>query len=395
MKNIQIQLSVFLLIVGSSFFSGCAAKHHYAEPGQQVRAHFDCYLDNGELVDTSHAGIAGDPDVKKSIIFKPRDIYRPVRFEVSEEPEKLKTPPYAKLNEKIGYAIARKIKDIPMDTTSRQELEDEEIIDFPPKDRYLQMATKYPVPREREMPMDEFALYYGKETKPAVGATVDADGRNPGIVKAVGEETVTVYFSAPKDKHILVPTGYATVEEHSEKEFMVHMDVHEGQLYQQLGGLPGRVSMVNEDMYKIDFGHSFAGENLLCDITTESYSPDTEQLQPQISWLEDYDQAMAMAKDLNKPVVLVLYADWCKYCHKYFKEILPDPNIHSYYDKFIWLKINSDKLSEFADKYEQKSYPMTVFIEPDGSEFEKSTGLPHITALVHSLHELSSENPKS
>ena len=67
----------------------------------------------------------------------------------------------------------------------------------------------------------------------------------------------------------------------------------------------------------------------------------------EIQWIEGYDEGLTEAEKLNKPAVLVLYADWCAFCKKLFSTTLVDPRIKMMKDDFVWVKVNSDKQKEY------------------------------------------------
>jgi|GEM_PF-4250877 len=373
--------------------SGCTGVHRYAQPGDQVQVDFTCRLADGGLVDSTLAQVAGDDHAKKSPIFTLRDRYIPLKFKVGTDAGKFQVPPFAPLEQKIGVAIANRGSELPLERTTTLELPSVLVEKFPPEERHLEMSTKFAVPRLKEMPVQEFSTRYG--TTPVKGAVVDSDRDFPGTVRAIGKDTVTIHFSARDGAKMDMSVASAFIREKDDENFEARMDVHEGQLIRRIGGLPGRVTAVNADKFIIDFGHSFAGETLFCDITARPFDPTQETQKSPIGWVEDFDKGLALARQQDKPVVLFLYSDECPYCRQMQDKVFPDPSLDPFKHAFVWLKINSEKQTEFADRFEQQGYPMIVVLNADGTELLKLSGLQHIATLAHTLSTVVSNQKKS
>jgi FKBP-type peptidyl-prolyl cis-trans isomerase 2 len=366
------------------FLCGCAGQD-YPRTGDPVQADFTCRLADGSLVETTLATVAGDDSAAKSPIFDLRDSYRPVKFTVAQRPEALQSRPFDPLEQKIAVAIARRAGELSLEHPTELKLPSQEVENFPPKDRYLNMATHVTIPRTRDMPLEQFMEQY--RIKPVKGAVIGQDTDFPGVVRAVNEKMVTLYFSAASEGvKIPLGVGLGSVRTLDEKNFEVKMDIHMGQLTKRVGGLPGRVTAVDAETFTVDFGQSFAGETLQCEVTTR---PDTtsgqEAKASPVNWQEDFDKGLALAKQQGKPVVLLLYADWCKYCHQMLESVFPDPSLDPLRDSFVWLKIDSAKFPEYAERFGQKSYPLTLILNPDGTEVEKLSGLQKVATLATRL----------
>ena len=383
MKNLITSTSMAATLAVILLFSGCAGPRRFAQPGDHLQTDFTCRLEDGSLVETTFAALAGDDTVKKSAIFTLRDSYRPMKLTVSTTPTKIKAKPFDPLEQKISVAIARKISEIPLDKSSLLELTDSVIENFPAGDRYLKMAMEFTMPRLREMPREEFATRYNRE--PVTGETVGAESNYPGIIREVSDESVAIFFSAGEGA--AMPTswgGTASVMEEGDL-FRARMNVKQGQLIKRIGGLPGVVSQVGDKKFTIDFGHVFAGETLYCEVAPRLYDPAKTRSLAEIDWLDDFDRGIELAAELDKHLILVLYADWCKHCHRMFDEVFPDPSLDSLRESFVWLKIDSEKMPDYAKRFGLHGYPMTVVLDSHGRKLEKLSGLQHVATLAHIL----------
>jgi thioredoxin-like negative regulator of GroEL len=85
---------------------------------------------------------------------------------------------------------------------------------------------------------------------------------------------------------------------------------------------------------------------------------------------------------------MVLHAEWCGYCKKLFSETMPDPRITTLRDRFTWIKVNSDKLTDIRKRYDQQGFPMIVLFRADGSLAQKLDGYLEASALRAALQEV-------
>ena len=74
-------------------------------------------------------------------------------------------------------------------------------------------------------------------------------------------------------------------------------------------------------------------------------------------FLEDYNQAIKISKELNQPLILLFSADWCVYCVKLKKDI--SDNVDQFENTTICI-VNIDKNPELAKKYKVRSIPRTL-----------------------------------
>lgn len=81
-----------------------------------------------------------------------------------------------------------------------------------------------------------------------------------------------------------------------------------------------------------------------------------------------YDEALAAAARDQKHVMLYFWADWCQYCAKFNREILPDEKIaRALNDGFVSVQIDiGDDPQGLARKYNARSMPTIVFLKPNG-----------------------------
>lgn len=367
---------------------------HIAKPGEYIQADYTCRLGDGGLVETTLPYIAGNDQLARSPIFYIHDSYSPYRFVVPEAPGTLQSKPFAPLEDRINVAIAHRINELPIGQSTKLTLQSSVIDNLPPKERYLQLAIKVKLPRTKEIPIQEFEKRYGAAAA-TPGAKIGADSNFPGIIREVKNDSIIVHYSSREGAKTKLALTSAFVKEFDDENFEAKLDVHEGQLISRLGGMAGRVTAIDDKHVTIDFGQSFAGETLFCEVTTRRYTPGQPEEKPLINWIENFDQGIESAKHQGKPVLLFLYTEECPNCQLMMDKIFPDPSLDFIKNSFVWLKINIGKQAEYADRFGRQGTPMTLVLNADGIELEKLSGPQHVTTLAYKLDTFLAKQKKN
>jgi len=80
-----------------------------------------------------------------------------------------------------------------------------------------------------------------------------------------------------------------------------------------------------------------------------------------------YKTALENAKAQGKPVFVMLYADWCPHCNQMKKEVFSDPAVMDFLKKnyvCVWKNVEKEEGIALKDKYNTKSLPTFLFIDP-------------------------------
>lgn len=136
----------------------------------------------------------------------------------------------------------------------------------------------------------------------------------------------------------------------------------------------GVISGKTDTHFSVDYNPLLAGENLTFDVAVRELKKYSHFENIDIPWIEDHDTAMESASQQKKPLVLLLYADWCQWSQKMLNHTFIDPRIKRYHDRFVWLKIDSDKERVFKEVFEQENFPMTVLMDSNGDILERLGG---------------------
>lgn len=79
-----------------------------------------------------------------------------------------------------------------------------------------------------------------------------------------------------------------------------------------------------------------------------------------------YKTALENAKKENKPVFVMLYADWCPHCNQMKKEVFSDPNVMNFLNKnyiCVWKNIEKEEGIALKNKFKTTSLPAFLFLD--------------------------------
>lgn len=107
------------------------------------------------------------------------------------------------------------------------------------------------------------------------------------------------------------------------------------------------------------------------------------------TWLTDYDEALALAKKLERPVLINFTgSDWCGWCIKLAKEVFTqDVFIKHASENYVLLKLDFPRKIEqsaemkaanesLAKKYGIEGFPTIVFVDHTGKELTRASYQP-------------------
>ena len=91
-----------------------------------------------------------------------------------------------------------------------------------------------------------------------------------------------------------------------------------------------------------------------------------------------FDRILSQAKQENKRILVDVWADWCVACKRMANTVFKDTRIGNLMNTtLINYSYNFEKVADgkaFLDKYNIRSFPTYLILNPDGTEFNRITG---------------------
>ena len=338
------------------------------QPGDLAWVNYTAFFENGMIIDSTYAHVADETHKKKVKWFQKPDSFGPILVLAGGNP--------------VSFP------DLGKEITGMTAGEKKELIFLPEKGfgwvdpgRIINLPLVKKMPPTIVMKPDE---YIDKlKTFPVKGDLVDLVPYFKARVVNVTPHFTTLKFLAENKSRLEEDFGWVDIFT-DEKEITVKLTPRIGSIF-ALNGRPGRIVSTDGISFNVDFNHPAAGKNILLGIEIASIIKAADLKAFQISWTPDYDTAIELSKNENKPVVFVLYADWCGWSQKILKDVCKNPKITILSNKFVWLKIDSDKEVEYKESFNQSGFPLIIILNSKGDEIKRLEGFKDAETLRREL----------
>jgi len=92
--------------------------------------------------------------------------------------------------------------------------------------------------------------------------------------------------------------------------------------------------------------------------------------------LNDADQALSLARETHKPILIDFFGIWCPPCNELDETVYNTPEFRRASDQFILLKLDSDSPASWKlkSKYNITGYPTIIFATESGDEISRLIG---------------------
>ncbi|MFO7740423.1 MAG: thioredoxin family protein [Desulfatiglandaceae bacterium] len=324
------------------------------ETGDIVTVAYSATLESGELLRTTDADIASNPD-QKTIKGFWQDAFGPETIIAGGQED----------FPGLGHAVLGLQKG------------DQQKVVVPPQNAFgmrdMKQVFQYDrtriIPATVTMPAREYTSRFGgfpvKDKTVSYNAYVNAQ-----IVDVSEKGAVLKLFPVEEEiNDVFGKTRMKVIDDN----IHLHLTPKLGANF-ELGKRKGRVIAVDSLKFTVDFNDPLAGKNLVYDLKVLDLTKAAEFSDLNIQWIEDYEKGMQAIEEMKKPAVLVLYADWCGYSKKLFDTTLQDPRIKMMKDDFVWVKVDSHEQSDLKQLYEQTGFPMTVLLDAGYNKIEVIDG---------------------
>ncbi len=100
---------------------------------------------------------------------------------------------------------------------------------------------------------------------------------------------------------------------------------------------------------------------------------------PEIIFVDTtFEAVLAMSKKQHKPIMMDVYAKWCKPCKELEKTVFKNTTVATYYNQHFInyrLDVGIGNNKTIAQKYGVRNYPTLVFLDASGESLLSSIGL--------------------
>ena len=112
----------------------------------------------------------------------------------------------------------------------------------------------------------------------------------------------------------------------------------------------------------------------LCVLVNTMALPSSFAVSDTYDWYSEadgYEEAIALAKEGKRPIVIYFHVDWCSYCKRFDREYIDDNDIYDFLSDYLRVEINpedGDHERTIADQYDVKGYPTFLITSPGINE---------------------------
>jgi thiol-disulfide isomerase/thioredoxin/YHS domain-containing protein len=106
------------------------------------------------------------------------------------------------------------------------------------------------------------------------------------------------------------------------------------------------------------------------------------------TWHTEFEAAKAEAEQLNLPLLVHFYAEWCGPCRSMESGVLNAPEVLAACGtKCVAVKVDTDTRGDLAAKYGVAGLPTDVFVSPEGDVLAKNVGPANKDAYVARMEQ--------
>ncbi len=123
------------------------------------------------------------------------------------------------------------------------------------------------------------------------------------------------------------------------------------------------------------------------DSVKEAANEAAEKLQLMPRWAGTLPDAFKQARALNKPVLAYFFVRDSDFCRKLEEGLFSDRAVLDEAEKFICVRVNAGEDTDTARKFDVRGAPTILFLDGEGNEMSRITGLVDKPALMAKLEE--------
>ena len=109
-----------------------------------------------------------------------------------------------------------------------------------------------------------------------------------------------------------------------------------------------------------------------------------------IQWEKKFDEAMKHAREVDKPIMVDFWADWCGWCHRLDRTTYVDPVVAAKAENFVTVKVDTEggrREVEIVETYEVHNLPTVLFLSPRGHQVMRVNGFQGPGRFPHTMDQ--------
>src|SRR5258708_5048477 len=95
-----------------------------------------------------------------------------------------------------------------------------------------------------------------------------------------------------------------------------------------------------------------------------------------LDWLEWSDEAFERARALQRPVLLLVRASWCRFCRELEQAVLADERVERVLrERFVCVRVDKDRRPDIDARYSKGGWPTLAWLDDAGELLAADTYL--------------------
>ena len=126
-------------------------------------------------------------------------------------------------------------------------------------------------------------------------------------------------------------------------------------------------------------------------LTLTLFSANVDEYASEMGFERDYKTALLKAKRLDKPLMMVLGADYCPWCRKFERKTLSSKLVNPYINENVVTLVVDKKydIKSFPKEFQTQITPRVFFIDPQtGKSFYETAGYVKKKEYMKNLQEM-------
>jgi len=106
-------------------------------------------------------------------------------------------------------------------------------------------------------------------------------------------------------------------------------------------------------------------------------------------WIYNYQDALALAQETNRMVLVDFFATWCGPCKMLEANVFSTMEFKNLAEKFVFCQIDVDQQKDLAAQFKIEAMPTTVIVDNQGNELGRFLGYMPVAEYLQAVKKIS------